>query len=91
MWDSIVASSLVCGVFILLFWILSWLLQRYQVKKSKQYFEQLQNSTKIGAKVILLNGIVGVIKSIDEQFIELQIAPNVKITCVRFSIKQVIK
>lgn len=91
MWENIVATSLVCGILLLFFSILNYFIRRNQYNKSKKYFDILDRKTKVGAKVILLNGIVGQIISIDNDFISIKIAPNVIISCVRFSIKQIIE
>lgn len=76
--------------FILMILIFYFLLIKPQQKQMKER-EEMLNALKVGDKVLTVGGIIGIITSINDNEIELEISKNVKVKAVRTSVTSVIK
>ena len=70
--------------------IVFWFLILRPMRKRQQQFAATQKSIGVGARVLLGSGIYGDVVSMDEDNIELRIAPETTITVVRPAIAKVI-
>ncbi len=73
--DAVFSQVILLVGFVLIFYFLFW---RPQSKKAKQHRELL-GGLKVNDEVLTASGIVGVIKKIDDQFIEIEIAKNIEV------------
>ena len=83
MWTNLVPLALMIVVFY-------FLLIRPQQKKAKAHREMI-TAVKRGDQIVTSGGIIGkVTKVIDEQKVQVEIAPNVKVDIVRATIADVL-
>ncbi len=75
---------------ILIFLIFYFLLIRPQQKRTKEHRKTLQE-IKRGDRVVTSGGIHGQIKDVKGSLVEIEIAPNVKVTVTKSLISQVLK
>jgi len=75
--------------FLLMILVFYFLLIRPQQKQLKERQKMLEN-LKIGDKVLTAGGIIGVISSLNNDQIEIEIAKNIKITIVRSAVTSVL-
>jgi len=75
--------------FVLIFVVFYFLLIRPQQKRAKEH-KSMVEALKCGDKVVTSGGIVGkVSKVVDDQYVEVEIASDVKVKVVRSTIGQV--
>jgi len=75
--------------FVLIFVVFYFLLIRPQQKRAKEH-KSMVEALKRGDKVVTSGGIVGkVSKVVDDQYVEVEIASDVKVKVVRSTIGQV--
>lgn len=67
---------------VLLFVVFYFLLIRPQQKKTKEH-KKLVESVQKGAEVVTYGGLAGKIRNIDDNFIDLEIAPNIVVKVER--------
>ncbi|SCL94792.1 preprotein translocase subunit YajC [Sporanaerobacter sp. PP17-6a] len=90
-WDKFVNDSLVVGIILIIWWIISDFVRRLRLKKAEEKFKLLQGEIKPGINVLLANGIIGKVKTNEGEFIKIQIAEGVEITCSRYAIQSIFK
>lgn len=88
--QSIMTTSLVFIVFIVAMLGIYYFISRKNIKKQHEHFTNLHQSLHSGHKVVLSNGIYGVVKRIGEQTAEVEIAKGVVITVSRYAISEII-
>ncbi|MFM1539598.1 preprotein translocase subunit YajC, partial [Helcococcus bovis] len=59
------------------------------LRKSREYYKKLHESLKPGVRVMLNNGIYGVLTRVGKNEVDIEIAKNVIITADRFSIREI--
>ena len=72
---------------ILMFVLLYFLMIRPQMKRSKEH-KQMVDGLQKGIEVVTAGGVVGKITKVGEQFLTLEIAPNIEISVQRSSVQQ---
>ena len=70
---------------IIIFVVFYFLLNRPQSKKQKEHQEMI-SSLEVGNEVVTAGGVLGKIKEINEQYVQLQISENVIIKVQRHTI-----
>lgn len=75
---------------ILMIIIFYFLLIRPQQKQMKER-QKMLDELKIGDKVVTIGGIIGIITSVSENEIELEISKNVKVKALRSAVSNLIK
>jgi len=85
--DSAVGSDSFLGFLplIIIFVVFYFLLIRPQSKKQKEHQEMI-SSLEVGNEVVTAGGVLGKIKEINEQYVQLQISENVIIKVQRHTI-----
>ncbi|MFM1524683.1 MULTISPECIES: preprotein translocase subunit YajC [Helcococcus] len=89
MWEQIYASSIVFIVFILIIFAIIQIFNILNLRKSREYYKKLHESLKPGVRVMLNNGIYGVLTRVGKNEVDIEIAKNVIITADRFSIREI--
>ncbi len=74
-------------IILFIFYILIWLPQKKERKKT----EEMRASLKKGDKVVTAGGIRGIIANVKEDIITVKVADNVKMDFSRSAISQVVK
>ena len=90
--EQVVASGLPEGIklavqLLLIFFVLYFMFLRPQQKKLKEHQAQLTAIVK-GTKIVV-SGIVGTVKSVKDDELTLEVAPNVEIKVLRDYVSQV--
>ncbi|MCX7641433.1 MAG: preprotein translocase subunit YajC [Elusimicrobiales bacterium] len=75
---------------ILMIVIFYFLLIRPQQKQMKER-QKMLNELKIGDKVLTVGGIIGIITSVTDNEIELEISKNVKVKAVKSAVSNLLK
>lgn len=58
------------------------------MKKSRTTWVKIQDSVEVGKKV-LVNGMVGTVKAIDEEYLSVELAPNVVVKAAKYTVSKV--
>lgn len=87
---EIARTSLVLLAFIAIFGVISQILSHRNLKKKKEYFEQLHKDLKPGKEVMLTGGIYGKIVSLKEDTAIINVAKDVNIKVSRYSISEIV-
>jgi len=69
--------------------LLFWLLFVRPAKHRQQSMNQLQSGLGVGDEVMLTSGIIGVVRSLDEETVQLEVSAGVTVRVVRAAIGQV--
>ncbi len=91
MLGDIATTSLVLLAFIAMFVFISQIISRKNLKKRKEYFEDLHTNLKPGKTVMLTDGIYGKIVTLGEDTAIINVAKDVNIKVSRYSISEIIK
>jgi preprotein translocase subunit YajC len=67
-----------------------WLLAIRPARKRQQEAQRVQNSLEIGARVMLTSGIFGRVAGLDDDTVDLEVAPGVSITALRPAVARVV-
>ena len=86
----IFGSSITFIVFIAVILGIYYFFSRKNMKHQQQYFEKLHSELKVGKRVLAANGIYGIVKKIESDQIELEIAKGLVITVSRYSISEIL-
>jgi preprotein translocase subunit YajC len=73
--------------FILIFVVFYFLMIRPQTKRLKAHQEMIANLKK--GDVVVTNGLIGKIRSVQDDEVRLELAPNVEVRVIRSSISEV--
>jgi preprotein translocase subunit YajC len=69
--------------------LLFWLLFMRPAQRRQQAVGQMQRSLSIGDEVMLTSGIIGVLRSLDEETVQIEVSEGVIVRVVRAAIGQV--
>jgi preprotein translocase subunit YajC len=69
--------------------LLFWLLFMRPAQRRQQAVGQMQRSLGIGDEVMLTSGIIGVLRSLDEETVQIEVSEGVIVRVVRAAIGQV--
>ena len=72
--DAGLINLLFLGGFILIFYFLLW---RPQSKRRKEH-QELMSGLEKGDEVVTAGGIVGLVNKVEDDFVKLQVAPNME-------------
>ncbi len=89
--QMIVAASLVVAVLLVIIAIIYYFISSKGVNKQKKHFKELHENLKKDQKVELTSGIIGIIKRIDTETVDLQIESGAIMEVSRYSISRIIK
>ncbi|MDU5336010.1 preprotein translocase subunit YajC [Enterococcus sp.] len=89
--QSILSSSIVMIVFLIIMALVYYLFSRKGIKERKDHYKKLHQSLKSGQKVQLSSGIIGTLKRVDEEVVELEIKSGVVMEVSRYAISDIIK
>jgi preprotein translocase subunit YajC len=67
-----------------------WLLAIRPARKRQQEAQRVQNSLEIGARVMLTSGIFGRVAGLDDDTVDLEVAPGVAVTALRQAVARVV-
>ena len=73
--DAGIVNILFLGGFVLIFYFLLW---RPQSKRRKEH-QTLMTSLSKGDEVVTSGGIIGQIKKVEDDFLKIQVAPNMEL------------
>ena len=76
------------GQFVVIGLIFYFLLIRPQQKRVKQHRDMIAAAKK-GDQVVTGGGLVGKVTKVDEQFVEVEIAPNVRVKAVKATLSDI--
>jgi preprotein translocase subunit YajC len=76
---------------IVLIILVFWLLAIRPARKRQQEAQRVQNSLAIGERVMLTSGIFGRISALDDETLDLEVAPGVVITTLRPAVARVVE
>jgi preprotein translocase subunit YajC len=76
---------------IVLIILVFWLLAIRPARKRQQEAQRVQNSLAIGERVMLTSGIFGRISGLDDETLDLEVAPGVVITTLRPAVARVVE
>lgn len=89
-WFTILVSSIVFIVFVVAIFALYFVMSRRGMKQQRRHFEQLHQDLQVGKQVICAQGIYGVVKKIDQEKAEIEIAKGLVITVSRYAISDIV-
>ena len=69
--------------------LLFWLLFLRPARRRQQSMSQMQGGLNIGDEVMLTSGIIGVLRSLDQETVQLEVSEGVTVRVVRAAIGQV--
>jgi len=69
--------------------LLFWLLFLRPAQRRQQTMKGMQTSLTVGDEVMLTSGIIGVLRSLDEKTVELEVSEGVNLRVVRAAVGQV--
>ena len=90
MWESILASSITLIGFIVAFIIIYYLFSFTKMKKQKKYFADLHTGLAVGQKVQLSNGIIGTIKTVGKETLDIEIKSGAIMEVSLYAISQIV-
>jgi preprotein translocase subunit YajC len=70
--------------------ILFWLLMIRPQQRRQQAMARMQRSIGVGDEVMLTSGIIGVVRSLDDKNVHLEVSPGVTLGVVRAAIGEVV-
>ena len=88
--EIILVSSLTFIVFVAVILGIYYFFSRKNMKRQQQYFEKLHDDLQVGKRVICASGLYGIVKKMDEEKTEVEIAKGVVITVSRYAISEVL-
>ena len=91
MWENLLYSSISLIVLITVGMLVMQVINYFNVKKRRKYFEQLHVDLKVGNKVSFSNGLYGTIRSLDETTSDIEIKSGASITVSRYAISAIEK
>lgn len=91
MWENLLYSSISLIVLITVGMLVMQVINYFNVKKRRKYFEQLHVDLKVGNKVSFSNGLYGTIRSLDETTADIEIKSGAIITVSRYAISTIEK
>lgn len=91
MLNEIGKTSLVVLALLTIFILITQAVSYRNVKKQKKHFSELHQALKPGKEVMLTGGIFGKVKSIDNDYVMLEVAKGVVIKVSRYSISEIIE
>jgi preprotein translocase subunit YajC len=74
---------------VLIFVVFYFLLLRPQQKRAKEH-KQMVETLQVGAEVATSGGIIGKVSEVSDQFLTVEIAPNVRVKVQRHTVQQVL-
>ncbi|MDT2573140.1 preprotein translocase subunit YajC [Enterococcus raffinosus] len=89
--QSILAASIVMIAFLIIMALIYYLVSRKGVKKRKEHYQKLHQSLQSGQKVQLSSGILGTLRRVDEEIVELEIKSGIVMEVSRYAISDIIK
>ena len=87
-WEYVLYSSTMVLVLALLIYGVFIYQNVKMMKKSRTTWVKIQDSVEVGKKV-LVNGMVGTIKAIDEEYLSVELAPNVVVKAAKYTVSKV--
>jgi preprotein translocase subunit YajC len=69
--------------------LLFWLLFLRPAQRRQQAASRMQRALNVGDKVMLTSGIIGVLRSLDEETVQLEVSEGVTLRVVRAAVGQV--
>lgn len=69
--------------------LLFWFAVLRPQQRRQQSVKQMQSALSVGDEVMLTSGIIGVLRSLDEKTVELEVAEGVTLKAVRAAVGQV--
>jgi len=69
--------------------LLFWFAVLRPQQRRQQSVKQMQSALSVGDEVMLTSGIIGVLRSLDEKTVELEVADGVTLRAVRAAVGQV--
>jgi preprotein translocase subunit YajC len=68
-----------------------WFLFLRPARKRQQQVQRLQSSISVGDRVMLTSGIFGRVAQLDDETLDLEVAPGVVISALRHAVAQVVE
>jgi len=69
--------------------LLFWLLFLRPAQRRQQAISRMQGGLTVGDEVMLTAGIIGVLRSLDEETVQLEVSPGVTVRAVRAAVAKV--
>lgn len=69
--------------------LLFWLLFLRPAQKRQQSMRQMQGGLSVGDEVMLTSGIIGVVRSLDQETVQVEVSEGVTLRVVRAAIGQI--
>lgn len=91
MGEIILWTCITQGTLVIAFLIIYYIISAKNLKKHRELMRELQESIKIGKKVLFSGGLCGRITSIKDEFLEVEIAKDIRVTVSRYGITEVLK
>jgi preprotein translocase subunit YajC len=70
--------------------LLFWLLFVRPAQRRQQALGRMQSDLSVGDEVMLTSGIIGVVRALDEETVQLEVAEGVTLRAVRAAVGQVV-
>lgn len=90
-WTSLLTSSIVVIIMVVLLLIIYYVINFRGVKKQKEHFSNLHQNLKKGQKIVLGNGIYGVITSINGDTVDVKVKSGAVMEVSRYSISKTVE
>jgi len=87
-WEYVLYSSTMVLVLALVIYGVFIYQNVKMMKKSRTTWVKIQDSVEVGKKV-LVNGMVGTVKAIDEEYLSVELAPNVVVKAAKYTVSKV--
>ena len=87
-WEYVLYSSTMVLVLALVIYGVFIYQNVKMMKKSRMTWVKIQDSVEVGKKV-LVNGMVGTVKAIDEEYLSVELAPNVVVKAAKYTVSKV--
>jgi preprotein translocase subunit YajC len=82
-WSDVVVPALVQLLVLLAAVLLFWAIVMRPARNQQRAVHRLQSELAVGDEVVISAGIFGVVRSIDDARVELEIAPDIVVTVAR--------
>jgi preprotein translocase subunit YajC len=90
-WESVLTSSVVFVVFIVIALVGYGLLSQRGIKRQKKHFAELHEKLAVGQKVMFANGLLGTLKRVGDETVDIKIKSGEIMEVSRFAISEIVQ
>lgn len=90
-WEVITWTCITVGVLIIIAGIIISIISALNVKRRTKELGNVHTELKKGSRILFAGGLIGIVKKIEDDEIEVELADKLVIRASRYSIQQILK